>query len=1415
MSEPEQAVISQHDSPSPPDGDAAGEGKGTGTVGEPMQVQPTELTEEDVRKQISELVAAKTPVTELIKLPEHVRSSIAAVKVVMPILGDFEKEEQKLLIEHFAPLRVTILPEAINMIVERLAQWHRDTEALLARDLSRERLASAARDFTDLLKQIHSSPLLPWLKMEHNLDRKECRKMLKKAPQVQTWCQRLLSPFFTVPNQTARSSSFILENWVAARKQRSYKLWKTALEEVMRQEKHKEEFKQHCVTAFDPDDRDAQPFLVGNFASKELGGGSAPAIRLVGGERNIVFQRFRMTAAKACADAPTHGFYAEFLAGLPLYSVDLPSFTKLIMQVIDRKSELFHLEQASDGQFLVLRTKGKELLRVHLVGRNAPIAVDVGEGRKALVPDWIMGFLQQKGVPSAAFRAKENGKQKLIVESILRMRGKNLQALEIDPFGQQIRQFVMEMKGKGNHKGVMELKGKLANKGKDLMRILQQAHQESTAAASVTTGETAAQQPAKGPVVYALKGKGKSKDEIGVILPQVLSNDAVCSMLIQQYEAEQGSNPPPDPLADHPYGQPDGPPTDFTIDNPAATMNTGVNGAARPGEGSMADRDAMGGAGAAADGGANKPATSILGRKFQMNLGGTTANNNAAATSNVVNPLDPSNSMHQLGGQMQSGGATGSNDMGRGAGQLNGGGLLMDGTVGTGAAASSSAPANPYQNYGAATANPNLPNAMLVQQPGGAGVGAVGAGGPGGPAGGGPGGTTAGANLPTVGSASSGSSADFNAGGAGGKKEAPKKVEDFFELPGTAEEEKKVGITLGLGGGAAAKSKPKNWPFFQATGTAGGSDKEKDIGINDGGGIALGGFRKKRKIQWDNAAFLRAVVAAGLQAGDHAWSREWHSACAAHEGGIIPTTVLDVPVAVLQTFVERHLFEAYRAGWADEILYLGKGEADDAPPPKKLLQNYVVDATREAANRGFRELSDSDDENIDGAGHPGRAVGHENSGGEGNKPQQEINGQRPPKKPLPQLSVLGLGAGGSPAPGSAPGDRIVNGGGPPEVVVNGGVPVASQQPPGVAIAYHQANNEAHRRGGGIATKGLTQVGMMVTIGRPEPTGNTVPTAANAQVVYMEGANMTGFTDEQPPYPGSAEETLLVRKRQRILTKLKNRRLKRQADADEEANGSGEDKKKKRKRRIHLTMLGFSDQDEHRGESTDEEELMGDGPTYHWKTRVCFSYEHGKCDKGKTCHFAHSDRELKEPGQARAEWEEKLRKRGVVPPALIPQGGMSGQPTGEGLVPIEQAAMGYLDAWGKDAWGNYPGKMGGGKGMMMKGVPFGGKKGMAKKGMDALTAAMASQVSAAMPPHLPGAPPDHESQLVSAFQPPGPGDGAASSALVGAPHLQTGTTPAAGPGGAAGGAAAEDKKTKVKKEKKEKKKKKKEIDDEEL
>ena len=70
----------------------------------------------------------------------------------------------------------------------------------------------------------------------------------------------------------------------------------------------------------------------------------------------------------------------------------------------------------------------------------------------------------------------------------------------------------------------------------------------------------------------------------------------------------------------------------------------------------------------------------------------------------------------------------------------------------------------------------------------------------------------------------------------------------------------------------------------------------------------------------------------------------------------------------------------------------------------------------------------------------------------------------------------------------------------------------------------------------------------------------------------------------------------------------------------------------------------------------QDTLMGDGPTYHWKTRICYSYEHGRCEKGKTCHFAHSEKEMKQPGQARHEWEEKLKKRGVTPPSLMPQGG---------------------------------------------------------------------------------------------------------------------------------------------------------------
>ena len=123
-------------------------------------------------------------------------------------------------------------------------------------------------------------------------------------------------------------------------------------------------------------------------------------------------------------------------------------------------------------------------------------------------------------------------------------------------------------------------------------------------------------------------------------------------------------------------------------------------------------------------------------------------------------------------------------------------------------------------------------------------------------------------------------------------------------------------------------------------------------------------------------------------------------------------------------------------------------------------------------------------------------------------------------------------------------------------------------------------------------------------------------------------------------PGSEEETRLIDSRAKILQKLKNRRLKRQRE-NEDSDGDGDGKKKRKTRqRLHLNMLGFSEQED-RPETTDEEDLLGEGPNEFHKTRPCYAYADGRCDKGRNCPYAHTDRELKAVGQARAEWQEKL------------------------------------------------------------------------------------------------------------------------------------------------------------------------------
>ena len=120
------------------------------------------------------------------------------------------------------------------------------------------------------------------------------------------------------------------------------------------------------------------------------------------------------------------------------------------------------------------------------------------------------------------------------------------------------------------------------------------------------------------------------------------------------------------------------------------------------------------------------------------------------------------------------------------------------------------------------------------------------------------------------------------------------------------------------------------------------------------------------------------------------------------------------------------------------------------------------------------------------------------------------------------------------------------------------------------------------------------------------------TIANAPVMFIEGAASTGFTDNQPPPPGSEEEKGLVDAREKRIGDLKKRR-----------QNAGDEAKAKRRRKVTLlNMLGFSDQDDHLENepesSTDEDELFGDGPQVGKSgKRAGVQYGRGRAVRGWT------------------------------------------------------------------------------------------------------------------------------------------------------------------------------------------------------
>ena len=70
--------------------------------------------------------------------------------------------------------------------------------------------------------------------------------------------------------------------------------------------------------------------------------------------------------------------------------------------------------------------------------------------------------------------------------------------------------------------------------------------------------------------------------------------------------------------------------------------------------------------------------------------------------------------------------------------------------------------------------------------------------------------------------------------------------------------------------------------------------------------MGFGDEKRRRKINWSDASFLRGLIHQGMIANDQEWTMIWTKSCG--EQGLDSSNILSAPLSALQGFVEKNLF---------------------------------------------------------------------------------------------------------------------------------------------------------------------------------------------------------------------------------------------------------------------------------------------------------------------------------------------------------------------------------------------------------------------------------------------------------------------------------------------------------------------------
>ncbi|CAE7948928.1 unnamed protein product [Symbiodinium sp. KB8] len=346
----------------------------------------------------------------------------------------------------------------------------------------------------------------------------------------------------------------------------------------------------------------------------------------------------------------------------------------------------------------------------------------------------------------------------------------------------------------------------------------------------------------------------------------------------------------------------------------------------------------------------------------------------------------------------------------------------------------------------------------------------------------------------------------------------------------------------------------------------------------------------RRSIDWSDASFLQRLVRRGLKAADAGWKQSWEELCEKNE--ISSSLSAQKPSKeVLVEFVEANLCQATGKAWAQALLY--KREGEDEPAPTDELSDQDSDPAAMVQSDDTQDRSSITDDN-----------------------------RVPPLPGQLRATVSAADSSFLPQPSQFASTIL-------------------QYPEGDAAskdAEESPEKQLHP---------FEVQPQPLPVAAPSPQSEALPDAAMVSKVEPEeraAEDADTALSEVPPElaPGKASKKEKKEKKDK-KEKKKDKRAKKEKKEKSDPTTEAQPRESKRQAAPQVAIVA-AQLDSSSSSSAEIEPIRSTPPSRDYKTHLCSEFLEGRCRKGSACPAAHSQSELRQPGEAAADFRRQVRSR---------------------------------------------------------------------------------------------------------------------------------------------------------------------------